>query len=231
MMVVDTLVVDDELEDELEDEEEEEEEETDGLGGGMMSVAVDDVVSSPHNDMFSSLFNKETSHELELFLNTFNIFAQKKSQLNALLKSISSLKSPAMTAMLGDDETTDPPIAVTTSGDVVDETVEEFSSDSTVPVGDQNDDNLPPPPSSSSSQQPPQMNNSESVTIAKESLAELSNQVWTALLSQMDDEIGRGGSSGGTGQVGEDDETDDVIGEEDAALSALLQRYNFFFKT
>jgi hypothetical protein len=111
--------------------------------------------------MFSSLFTKETSHDLELFLNTFNIFAQKKSQLNALLKSLSSLKSP------NDDE----------------------EIESQVPIA------------------PVVTTTTTTESNNKETLAELSNQVWSALLSQMDDE------------AGVNDDQDDA-----APLSALLQR-------
>ena len=44
------------------------------------------------NDLFPNLFNKD-SDDIELFLNTFNVLAQKKNQLNELLKSLSSIKS------------------------------------------------------------------------------------------------------------------------------------------
>lgn len=43
-------------------------------------------------EMFSNLFSKD-SNDIELFLNTFNVLAQKKNQLNELLRSLSSIKS------------------------------------------------------------------------------------------------------------------------------------------
>ncbi|CAF0905235.1 unnamed protein product [Brachionus calyciflorus] len=44
-------------------------------------------------DMFSNLFSKENSQDLELLLSTFSLFSQKKSQFNNLFKSLSSMKS------------------------------------------------------------------------------------------------------------------------------------------
>lgn len=44
-------------------------------------------------DMFSNLFSKENSQDLELLLSTFSLFSNKKSHFNSLFESLSSLKS------------------------------------------------------------------------------------------------------------------------------------------
>ena len=51
-----------------------------------------DEYFSDDADLFNTLFNKDSS-EIDLFLNTLNSFAQKKSKLIELLKSLSTIKT------------------------------------------------------------------------------------------------------------------------------------------
>jgi hypothetical protein len=171
-------------------------------------------------DIFSSLFSKDASHELELFLNTFNIFAQKKSQLNALLKSLSSLKSPTAAAMM-----------MLAGGGNNAANVLGASDDDTDYVDGQNED-----VAATTQQQPVVEETTTTAATKTESLAELSNQVWSALLSQMDEEIASAGivSAGGASNEDEDEQAEEAaavaaMAEEEAAFSALLQRYTLNF--
>jgi hypothetical protein len=51
------------------------------------------------SEMFANMFShnssgsSQTNTDIELFLNTFNVLSQKKNQLNALLRSLSSIKT------------------------------------------------------------------------------------------------------------------------------------------
>lgn len=53
----------------------------------------DESICPGEIDMFSNLFSKENSQDLELLLSTFSLFSNKKSQFNSLFESLSSLKS------------------------------------------------------------------------------------------------------------------------------------------
>lgn len=110
------------------------------------------------SEIFAHLFNKDSS-DIELFLDTFNALAQKKSQLNELLKSLSSIKSDHSVESLEN---------VVREDKEDKENSGETSSSKTADI-----ERMPPLTDVS-----PNKN--------QETLAELSNQVWHVLLTQME---------------------------------------------
>jgi hypothetical protein len=131
------------------------------------------------SDLFANLFAKDSNDDIELFLNTFNVLAQKKSQLNDLLKSLSSIKSDNSI----ENSTTD-------------FNIEESSKENR----EKSEENLDKEFKSFSklknfklAEKPIETERKSAVEVVsspssknQETLAELSNQVWQVLLSQME---------------------------------------------